>query len=133
MDAPEFRDLSQAPILVAEDNHILAGELAAALNERGWRVLGPVATVEAGLLLLDTDRPAGAILDFKLKDETVAALAVQLRRRGIPFVVTSGFDLAALPETSAIGDAINVGKGSPGRAILVLESLVRPVPLKEVS
>jgi hypothetical protein len=68
---PETRlhRLSAAPVLVAEDDYVIGEELTAALNRQGLRVLGPVATVEGALVLLDVECPAAAILDHRLRDE----------------------------------------------------------------
>jgi DNA-binding response OmpR family regulator len=44
------------------------------------------------------DEPDGALLDVTLAGETSIGVAEELRARAIPLVLTSGYDVAALPE-----------------------------------
>ena len=55
-------------ILVAEDEALIAIELADSLGTAGYNVAGPFATCAAAEGWLKTGEPDGAILDNTLKD-----------------------------------------------------------------
>ena len=89
--------LSGLRILIAEDEYMLAMELSEAVRAEGGEVVALAPSAE------DAERWAGgpldgAILDIQLRDRTSYALARRLRSRGIPFVFTTGYESAALPD-----------------------------------
>jgi len=99
MTEPTLRDCT---ILVVEDEYLLAHDLCAELTGRGATVLGPAATVEQGLeLLQQTPELDGAILDVNLRGELVFSLADELIARELPFVFTTGYDLSIIPQRFA--------------------------------
>jgi DNA-binding NtrC family response regulator len=73
-------------VLVVDDEQIIALDLAAAVEEAGCNVVGPVGTVREALALID-DNVGAAILDTTLRDGDVVPVANLLNRRGIPYVV----------------------------------------------
>ena len=78
-------------VLVAEDQYVIALDLSEALERSGVEVLGPVATLDAGLCVLHRNNDiAGAVLDVTLQGSVVYPLAEALRRRGVPFVFSTG-------------------------------------------
>lgn len=96
------RPLNNCRILVVEDEYVLAEELAYELGDAGAVVLGPVSTIERALILLrDQAPPDGAILDVNLGGVPVYPLADTLTARRVPFVFTTGYDAAGLPERFA--------------------------------
>lgn len=54
-------------VLIVEDEFLIAIDLKLLLERRGWWVLGPAATVEEALGLLDDELPAVALLDVTLE------------------------------------------------------------------
>lgn len=84
-------------ILLVEDDFLIAMQLEAVLLAAGYDVLGPVATVRKALHALAEERPAAAILDVNLGDETAFPVADALAERAVPFVFCTGRDLATLP------------------------------------
>jgi DNA-binding response OmpR family regulator len=48
-------------VLIVEDEFLIALDLALVLERQGWYVLGPVASIEAALRLLDDKTPAVAL------------------------------------------------------------------------
>ncbi len=89
-------------VLIVEDEYFLADELHRALTAAGADVLGPVPSVEAALELLKGGRmPEAAILDVNLGGVLAFPVADALAERGVPFVFTTGYDQAALPERHA--------------------------------
>jgi CheY-like chemotaxis protein len=90
-------------LLVVEDEYLVAADLTASLESLGAEVIGPAASVEEALSLLDTNggRLDGAVLDINLHNERVYPVADVLTARGIPFVFTTGYDAAAVPTAYA--------------------------------
>ncbi|SBW00280.1 conserved hypothetical protein [uncultured Alphaproteobacteria bacterium] len=100
-DVPALR--RRAPVLVVEDEALIAMDLADQIEADGGVVLGPAATSEAALALLAAAPEIGAaVLDVVLGRDTAFAVAAALTRRGIPFVFYTGYDdLRAPPEFAA--------------------------------
>ncbi len=79
-------------VLVVEDEALVALDLVAVLEDRGFTVVGPAATVEQAMELLDQNQVSLAILDVNLgRDETSEPIAKRLKREGTRFFVTSGY------------------------------------------
>ena len=80
-------------ILVIEDEHIVAEALSRVLRTCGAVIVGPAATVEQALDLLDTTgRIDGALLDIDLRGIRAYAVADDLIARGVPFVFATGYE-----------------------------------------
>jgi DNA-binding response OmpR family regulator len=79
-------------ILLAEDEAIIAIELADSLQADGFDVAGPFTTCADAEKWLKTAVPDAAILDNLLKDGPCDALASDLSCRGIPVIMFSGHD-----------------------------------------
>ena len=106
--------------MVVEDEFFQADDLASALGRAGARLVGPFATVEAALAVLDRgERVDAAILDTNLRGVAIRPVIAGLTRRAIPYVLATGYDREMLPaawrevpvfqkpfETSALVDAI---------------------------
>jgi DNA-binding response OmpR family regulator len=114
-------------VLVVEDEPLIAMDLEILLQSNGWRVLGPAATVDQALRLLEGGEiPDVALLDANLGGEMVTPVVEQLRAQGIPFVLASAYDgphLAAL----GLGGAPQVGKPfHPRRLLTALANALGP-------
>jgi len=95
------------PILIVEDDALIALSLALAVEEAQAQVIGPAATVAEALALIAGQPISAAILDANLPDGNITPLAVALAADGIPFVVFTGTglppDLAdVLPNTPVV-------------------------------
>ena len=87
-----------APIvMVVEDELLIATSLELALESRGYRILGPAATVDEALELLATERPDMALIDYELAKTTTETLLPSLDSRHIPVCVLTGYSQALLP------------------------------------
>ena len=85
-------------------------DLELTLEQHGWRVLGPAASVDQALRLLDEgELPDVAVLDVNLCGELVTPVAAALKGRGVPFVLASAYDPFD-PIAPALAEAVNVGK-----------------------
>lgn len=89
-------------VLVAEGNAVVAEDLKAELSAAGADVLGPARDLADALDLLATGpAPTAAILDVFFRGETVCPLVDVLRKRGIPFVITTAHDRSLIPDAYA--------------------------------
>lgn len=90
-------------LLVVEDEYVIALDLAHTLEDAGAEVVGPLSTVEDALdyVANEGDRLDAAVLDVNLRNERVYPVADALAARGIPFVLTTGYDRSTIPATYA--------------------------------
>jgi DNA-binding NtrC family response regulator len=91
--------LAGRKILIVEDEAPIALDLAAAVQQAGGIVVGPVASVAAAHAAMADNRLDGALLDIRLRNETSFPLADVLAVLNIPFVFVSGLSSALMPYT----------------------------------
>jgi DNA-binding response OmpR family regulator len=85
-------------VLVAEDEYMIATDLAQELTRAGARVLGPVSSLDGALeLLKDADHIDAAILDVNLQGEKIFPAAEMLEQHGVPFLFATGYDESVIP------------------------------------
>jgi DNA-binding response OmpR family regulator len=80
--------------MIVEDDALIGMALEDHFSDAGYEVAGPFATCAGALVALHKRRPDVAVLDTVLNDGPCLDLARELRRRGVPFVVYSGYDEA---------------------------------------
>jgi CheY-like chemotaxis protein len=85
-------------ILVVEDEMLIAMVIEDAVHDSGGQVVGPAATLEKALKLVEEEGFDAAILDVTIRGGKVYPVAELLLKRGIPFVFASGYGDWALPE-----------------------------------
>ncbi len=76
--------------MIVEDEAIIAMSLEDELREHRFQILGPFSRSAEAWAALETTTPDLAILDAVLADDTCVAVARELQRRGVPFVIYSG-------------------------------------------
>lgn len=91
--------LNSALVLVAEDEPFIALDIAFAIEDAGGEVVGPAASVEEALALIEARSISGAILDVNLTDGDITPVAQAVLRMGIPVILQSGIGLP--PEFAA--------------------------------
>jgi CheY-like chemotaxis protein len=91
-------DLAGMRILVAEDEFFIALVVEETLQSLGCTVLGPFADLAQATEAATREPVDAAVLDINLGGEMVYPLAEHLHRHGIPFVFTTGYAVADLPE-----------------------------------
>ena len=84
-------------ILVAEDEMLLAMMLEDQLEAHGYTVI-KAARLSHGVELAESEPIDVALLDINLAGEESFPIAAVLRRRGIPFVFSSGYGSDGLSE-----------------------------------
>ncbi len=78
-------------ILIAEDENLIAMDLAEEVTASGGKVVGPVESVDAALDIVATTPLDGAILDLRLRGQTAFQVADALAARQIPFVFETAY------------------------------------------
>ncbi|TPK51648.1 MULTISPECIES: response regulator [unclassified Mesorhizobium] len=84
-------------VLIVEDEYFLADDLRKALVTQGAIVLGPVATVEPAIELLNSGQCDFAILDINLRGEQTFEIARESLAKGVPIAFATGYDQTAIP------------------------------------
>ena len=85
-------------LLVVEDEYFIAAEMVHALGKVGAVVIGPAATVEGALRLIEsTDALDGAFLDINLRGQAAYPIADLLLSRALPFVFATGYEASCIP------------------------------------
>ena len=96
-------------LLLVEDDFFVAFDFAETLREGGAEVVGPAATIDDALDLIEAaERLDGAVVDINLGGEMAYEVADALRARGVPFVFATGYDQASIP--AAYADAARCEK-----------------------
>lgn len=89
---------SRAPVLILEDDFLIALDLEEALKERGIADVRVVADVDEALMLLaGGTRFAAALLDVNVGVQQSFGVAEALRRDGMPFIFLTGYSEAEMP------------------------------------
>lgn len=77
-------------VLVADDERIFGADLCDTVEEAGFIVEGPHRDVSSAMLAFQKHKPDVAILDVKLDDGVVYALAEKLADEEVPIIFHSG-------------------------------------------
>ena len=90
-------------VLLVEDDALVAMLAEQTLSEAGCAVVGPAATIEAALTLLESRVVDAALLDRDLGGSPSEPIARRLLERRIPFAFVTGYgDFALAPELAAV-------------------------------
>jgi DNA-binding NtrC family response regulator len=117
--------VGRLPILIVEDDEILALNMVAAVEDRDCLAIGPVATVADALAKLGSQDIGGAILDAALIDRDVTPVAMELIDRAIPFVIHTGVGLPAELETVFPHVSVIMKPADPDEVIVQLLAQVK--------
>ena len=79
-------------VLIVEDEVLLSMMLEDVFLEAGAHVVGPAATVEQAMALIDSQPIDVALLDVCLRDQRSDPVAKTLRERGVPYVLATGYN-----------------------------------------
>ena len=98
-DVAEGSPRKRLRLLLVEDYFLVAAVYRALLGEMGYEVVGPAASVESALALLQEGEVDGAVLDISLSGTMVTPVAERLQALSRPFVfLTAMRGLEMLPE-----------------------------------
>lgn len=94
-----IQPLEDRRILVIEDESLVAMLLETVLEDLGCTPVGPAASVEEGLRLIEAEQALdAALLDVNVAGRQVFPAAEALKARGVPFVFSTGYGEGGLPE-----------------------------------
>lgn len=93
--------LTGKSVLVAEDQYLLADDLACFFEDLGASLFGPYASAAAANVAIADRTPDYAVLDIALAGNNVFPLAENLRARGVPCIFLTGFQGDAIPAAFA--------------------------------
>lgn len=114
---PRAAGAGECRVLVAEDEPLVALELETRLQEMGFTVVGPAATLQDAMQLATSGAPLqAAVLDVNLGGQAVFPVADLLVRRGVPVIFATGY--GTLPGGWATS-------GGQGRTALLRKPLSR--------
>ena len=86
------RPFSGRNVLLVEDELIVAWLLEDMLADLGCAVVGPAASVNQALAMIDAEAIDVAVLDVNLNGQMSYPIADALAARGVPFVFSTGYD-----------------------------------------
>lgn len=93
----DIRTLAGVRLLLAEDEFVLADAWRCAFEAQGVSVVGLYAKAATAVAALDVQTVDVAVIDYDLGGTPCLPLIDALDHHGIPYVVVSGYDTAALP------------------------------------
>ena len=86
-------------VLVIEDESLVAMLLETILDDMGCAVVGPESNIDDGLRSATHEAALdAALLDVNVAGREVFPVAEALKTRGVPFVFSTGYGEAGLPE-----------------------------------
>ena len=104
-------------ILIAEDEAILAYDLAETVEEAGFCVEGPHPGISDAMLAFQKEKPDLAILDVELTDGNVFSFARTLKAEDVPVIFHTG-SLTQREIVDRFPDAIVCMKPCPPTSML---------------
>ena len=90
--------MTAARILLAEDDVMVAIDLAAELEAAGMVIAGITGSVSGALVLIEQNELDFAVLNISLQDGESYPAARQLLARGIPFAFLTSFETVEIDE-----------------------------------
>ena len=117
-----------APILIAEDEPFIALDLAATVQDAGGSAVGPAATVEEALALLDARPVAAAILDVNLNDRDIGPVAELLIARGVPILFHTAVGLSDELSARFRDVVVHLKPSRPEHIVRQLAAMIEPKP-----
>ena len=91
------KSLAGRRILVVEDEFLIAMEVEDILHALGAEVVGPFGRLKPALGAVQKEVLDGAVLDVRLDGETSEEIAAVLVSRGLPVLLTTGYEREQLP------------------------------------
>lgn len=98
----------QPRVLVVEDELLIAMDVEDMVRALGCALAGSAGSMRSALSAVRDTQMDGAVLDINLGAERVWPVADVLSDRGVPFVLTSGYDGTEIP--ARFGDRPLVSK-----------------------
>jgi len=84
-------------VLVVEDRYLIARDICRAVRELGGVPLAPAGDLASARDSIRQTTPDLVLLDMNLRDEMASPLIHELREKGIPFILATGYEDLVLP------------------------------------
>jgi PAS domain S-box-containing protein len=114
------RRLPRCRVLVVEDEALIATEMERALDEAGAAVVGPVGSLEEGLLAALHETFDVAVLDLNLNGKSASPLVKLLQVERKPFVLVTGYEQLEIHHDWVLRKPV-----APAELTATLESVLR--------
>jgi len=89
-------------ILVVEDEYLIGAMVMEMLSASGAVIIGPATSLDAAVALASSVQLDAAVLDVNLRGERSDAVAVELARRGVPYLLATGYGEAGMPRAAQV-------------------------------
>jgi len=89
-------------VLLVEDEMLVVWLIEDMLADLGCAVVGPAASVNQALAMIDAEAIDVAVLDVNLNGQMSSPIADALATRGVPFVFSTGYDKDTLLDSYRI-------------------------------
>ena len=86
-----------ASVLVVDDNYTMGIQTASIVEEAGYSVAGPEASVDAARKVLGRQKIDLALLELNLDGEMVFPIAEMLDAMRIPYIFVTSYSASAIP------------------------------------
>src|SRR5262245_16795699 len=83
--------------MIVQDEAVISALIEMIVGEAGCSIVGPVATLERALEVIEDEEIDAALLDVRVNGRDVYAVADALSTRGIPMIFISGYSRPQLP------------------------------------
>lgn len=124
--ASSSTDSTPFEILIVEDEYLIGMELVQILEDSGYVVVGPIATVSAAVATIERNAPSACILDVNLRGEISAPVADCLKAKHVPFFLSSGYKQETINQDPAFSGIPNIGKpAKPEQLVSALDLLLK--------
>lgn len=91
-------EFSGIKVLVVEDEGLVAMMIESALETLGCDLVSSVARIPQALEIAGTAEIDFAVLDVNVNGQPIFPVAEILRKRGIPFLFSTGYGASGLPD-----------------------------------
>jgi DNA-binding response OmpR family regulator len=124
--ASSSTDSTPFEVLIVEDEYLIGMELVQILEDSGYVVIGPIATVSAAVATIERSAPSACILDVNLRGEISAPVADCLKAKQVPFFLSSGYKQETINQERAFSGVTNIGKpAKPEQLVFELGRLLK--------
>ncbi len=103
-------------VLIVDDEPLIAADLEMTLLDAGYAVVGNAQHLSAALEVLENNAADFAILDANLGGKSAQPIAEDLKRRGIPYVILTGYTREQIGPWAK--DSVVIGKPITSQMLL---------------
>lgn len=86
-------------VLIVEDEMLVAAMMTELVEELGCHVVGPTNDVDQALQIATQEQVDFAVLDINVEGRLSYPVAETLKRRAIPFIFTTGYNVDEIDKT----------------------------------